>query len=150
MDRLAPSYLGGWLVRYKFADTRARRRSTGLQRLKRFRVLVVARLEHLELTTAPNSYQEYGIYRPREMIVVCLWQRSSQKPVNLSLHHLLFPLRMRCLHAGPAYHREAGVGFVPNDKWIPMLCLPSRRNQNPGTWKKFLNDDSFTLEQRSM
>jgi hypothetical protein len=145
MDRSAPSDLGGWLVRY-----RTRRWSTGLQRLKKFRDLVVARLEHLELITAPNSYQEYGIYRPRGTSVVCLWLRSSQKPVNLSNRHLLFPLRMRCLHIGPSYHHEAGVGFEPNDRWIPMLRLPSWRNQNPGTSKKSLNDDSFTPEQCSM
>jgi hypothetical protein len=57
---------------------------------------------------------------------------------------------MRCLHARPSYHREGGAGFEPNDKWIPMLCLPSWRNQNPGTWKKFLNDDSFAPEQLLM
>lgn len=149
MDREVTSDLGGRLVRYKTEETRTRRRSTGLQRLTKFRDLAVARLEYLELTTTPKSYQEYGIYRPREMTVVCLWQRSSEKLGRL-LHHLLFPLQMRCLHAGPPYHREAGVGSARSDRWIPMLPLPSWRNQNPGTSKRFLNDDLFTLEQHSM
>src|SRR6266403_409034 len=150
--RVVPSDLGERLVQYKVGDTGKRRRSTGLLRLSKFQDLVVVRLEHLELTTASKSYQEYGIYRLRVTIVVCLWQRSSQRLVNPLLHHPLFPLRMHCPHAGPSYPSRPGadVGSAPNDKWIPMHRLPSWRNQNPGTSKNFLNDDLFAPEQRSM
>jgi hypothetical protein len=66
MDRVD---LGRRLVRHRVADMRTRRRSTRLQRLTTFRDLVVARLECLELATALNSYQEYGIYGWSEMTV---------------------------------------------------------------------------------